>query len=33
VAGVAVCPFVPVAAWLIIRRHFVRGRTRHSRGP
>lgn len=33
VAGVAVCPFVPVIAWLIIRRHFVRGWTRRSREP
>jgi len=33
VAGVAVCPFVPVIAWLVIRRHFVRGWTRRSREP
>ena len=33
VAGVAVCPFVPVIAWLLIRRHFVRGWTRRSREP
>jgi hypothetical protein len=32
-AGVAVCPFVPVIAWLVIRRHFVRGWTRRSREP
>ena len=33
VAGVAVCPFAPVIAWLVIRRHFVRGWTRRSREP
>ncbi len=33
VAGVAVCSFVPVIAWLVIRRHFVRGWTRRSRQP
>jgi hypothetical protein len=33
VAGVAVCPFVPVIAWLGIRRHVVRGWTRRSREP
>jgi hypothetical protein len=33
VAGVAVCPFVPVIAWLVIHRHFVRGWTRRSREP
>ena len=33
VAGVALCPFVPVIAWLVIRRHFVRGWTRRSREP
>lgn len=33
VAGIAVCPFVPVIAWLLIRRHFVRGWTRRSREP
>ena len=33
VAGVAVCPFVPVIAWLVIRRRFVRGWTRRSREP
>jgi hypothetical protein len=33
VAGVAVCPFVPVIAWPKIRRHFVRGWTRRSREP
>jgi hypothetical protein len=33
VAGVAVCPFVPVIAWLTIRRDFVRGWTRRSREP
>ena len=32
-AGVALCPFVPVIAWLVIRRHFVRGWTRRSREP
>jgi hypothetical protein len=31
VAGVAIFPFVPVIAWLCIRRHFVCGRTRRSR--
>ena len=33
VAGVAVCPFVPVIAWLAVHRHFVRGWTRYSREP
>jgi len=33
VAGVAVCPFVPVIAWLDIRRHSVRGWTRPSGEP
>jgi Protein of unknown function (DUF3040) len=33
VAGVAVCPFVPVIAWLVIRRHSVGGRARRSREP
>ena len=33
VAGVAVCPFAPVIAWLVIRRHLVRGWTRRSREP
>jgi len=33
VAGVALCPFVPVIAWLAIRRRFVRGWTRRSREP
>ena len=33
VAGVAVCPFIPVIAWLVVRRHFVRGWTRYSREP
>jgi Protein of unknown function (DUF3040) len=33
VAGVVVCPFVPVVARLVIRRHFVRGWTRRSRQP
>ena len=33
VAGVAVCVFAPVIAWLVIRRHFVRGSTRRSREP
>jgi hypothetical protein len=32
-AGVAVCPFAPVIAWLVIRRHFVLGWTRRSREP
>jgi hypothetical protein len=33
VAGIAACPFIPVIAWLVIRRHFVRGWTRHGRQP
>ena len=33
VAGIAVCPFVPVIAWLVIRRHYVRGWTSHRREP
>jgi Protein of unknown function (DUF3040) len=33
VAGVACCPFVPVIAWLVIRRRSVRGWTRRSREP
>jgi len=33
VAGVAACPFVPVIAWLVIRRHVVREWTRHRREP
>ena len=33
VAGIVVCPFVPVIAWLVVRRHFVRGWTRRSREP
>jgi hypothetical protein len=31
VAGVAVCPFVPVIAWLVIGRHFDREWARRSR--
>jgi Protein of unknown function (DUF3040) len=33
VAGVAVCPFVPAIARLVIRRHVIRGWTRRSREP
>ena len=33
VAGVAACPFAPVIAWLVIRRHVVREWTRHRREP
>ena len=33
VAGVAVCPFVPVIAWLLIRRHLVHGVPSHRRKP
>ena len=33
VAGIAVCPFVPVIAWLVIRRPFVRAWTRTTREP
>jgi hypothetical protein len=33
VAGVAACPFVPVIAWLVIRRHVVHEWTRHRREP
>ena len=32
-AGVAVCPLVPVIAWLVIRRPFVRAWTRRTREP
>jgi Protein of unknown function (DUF3040) len=30
-AGVAACPVIPVTAWLLIRRHFIRGWIRHNR--
>jgi hypothetical protein len=33
VAGVAVCPFVPVIAWLLIRRRLVHRVPGHRREP
>ena len=33
VAGVVACPFIPVITLLLIRRHFIRGWTRHSHEP
>jgi len=33
VAGIVACPFIPVITWLLIRRHFIRGWTRHSHEP
>ena len=33
VAGIVACPFIPVITWWLIRRHFIRGWTRHSDEP
>jgi hypothetical protein len=32
-AGVVACPFIPVITLLLIRRHVIRGWTRHSHEP
>ena len=33
VAGAVTCPLIPVIAWLLIRRHFIRGWPGQSREP
>ena len=33
VAGAALCPLIPVVAWLMIRRHFSHGGPSHGRKP
>jgi hypothetical protein len=33
VTGAALCPFIPLVAWLLIRRRSSRGEPSHSRKP